>query len=316
MGVGSMVRSYFTPHAVRARSVLLIQHVEALKHRCRFAALGPAGAAETPSRRVDDRTISVDEMSDPTRYDVSNGVATITLDYPERRNSFGQALLKSLIEHFDAAVAEESVRVIVLTNTGTTFSAGADLKEDSSKLGPDAPSFSDVIERIDASPKPVIGRIAGHSAGGGAALVIACDFAVLSTEARIGITEVRLGIAPVPVAAMLAHRLTPRALTESFLTGEMLDADRAAELGLVNRAVPADKLDATVEHYVDALVRSGPNALRVTKRVLNDMVGRPASDNAQLAAAVGVDEALNAERREGVSAFVEKRPPSWIPDAT
>lgn len=255
-------------------------------------------------------------MSDPTRSLVADGVATITLDYPERRNAFGQALLKSLIVHFDDAVADESVRVIVLTNTGTTFSAGADLKEDSSKLGPDAPSFSDVVERIDASPKPVIGRIAGHAAGGGAALVIACDIAVLASTARIGITEVRLGIAPVPVAAMLAHRLTPRALTESFLTGEMLDAERAAELGLVNRAVPEGELDAAVDRYIEALVSSGPEALRVTKRVLGDMIGRSASDNAELAAAIGVDEALNAERREGVAAFVEKRSPSWIPDAT
>lgn len=255
-------------------------------------------------------------MSDPTRSLVADGVATITLDYPERRNSFGQDLLKSLIANFDDAVADESVRVIVLTNTGTTFSAGADLKEDSSKLGPDAPSFADVIERIDASPKPVIGRIAGHAAGGGAALVIACDIAVLVSTARVGITEVRLGIAPVPVAAMLAHRLTPRALTESFLTGEMYDAERAAELGLVNRAVPEDELDATVDRYVEALVSSGPEALRVTKRVLGDMIGRPAADNAELAAAIGVDEALNAERQEGVAAFVEKRSPSWIPGAT
>ena len=255
-------------------------------------------------------------MSEPTRYDVADGVATITLDYPERRNSFGQALLLSLLGHFDAAVADSSVRVIVLTNTGTTFSAGADLKEDKAALGPGAPSFADIIERIDASPKPVIGRIAGHAAGGGAALVIACDLAVLSQEARIGITEVRLGIAPVPVAAMLAHRLTPRALTESFLTGEMLDADRAAELGLVNRAVPEDELDATVGGYVEALVRSGPEALRVTKGILGQMIGRPASENAELAATIGADEALNAERHEGVAAFMEKRSPAWIPEAT
>lgn len=258
---------------------------------------------------------SVGLMSDPTSYALTSGVATISLDYLERRNSFGQALLRSLIDHLDKAVADPSVRVIVLTNTGTTFSAGADLKEDSSTLGPDAPTFHHVIERIDASPKPVVGRIAGHAAGGGAALAIACDVSVMTDEARIGLTEVRLGIAPVPVAAMLAHRLTPRALTESFLTGEMLDAKRAAELGLVNRAVPEDELDVTVERYVDAFIRSGPEALRVTKRVLAAMIGRPASANAELAAGLGVDEPLNAERHEGVAAFVEKRPPSWMPDA-
>ena len=260
--------------------------------------------------------VSVGQMSDPTRYAVANGVATITLDYPERRNAFGQALLKSFLGHLDDALGDDAVRVIVLTNTGTTFSAGADLKEDAAKLGPDAPSFADLIEQIDASPKPVIGRIAGHAAGGGAALVIACDLAVLAEGARIGITEVRLGIAPIPVAAMISHRLTPRALTESFLTGEMMDAQRAADIGLVNRAVPETELDAAVEHYADALVRSGPEALRVTKGILADMIGRPAADNAKLAASVGVDEALNAERQEGVTAFMEKRSPAWIPETT
>ena len=250
-------------------------------------------------------------MSDPTRYAVADGVATITLDYAERRNAFGQDLLRSLLANLDAAVADDAIRVVVLSNTGTTFSAGADLKEDPASLGPDAPTFFDVIERVDASPKPVVARVAGHAAGGGAALVIACDVAVMVDSARIGITEVRLGIAPVPVAALLAHRLTPRALTESFLTGEMLEATRAAELGLVNRVVPETELDATVHRYVDALVGNGPEALKVTKRVLADMVGRPAATNAELAAAFTPGDALDAERREGVAAFVEKRPPAW-----
>lgn len=253
-------------------------------------------------------------MSDPTSYALTAGVATITLDHAERRNSFGQGLLTSLIGHLDQAVADPSVRVIVLTNTGTTFSAGADLKEDSASLGPDAPTFHDVIARIDASPKPVVGRIAGHAAGGGAALAIVCDLAVMTEQARIGLTEVRLGIAPVPVAAILAHRLTPRALTEAFLTGEMLDAERAAALGLVNQAVPESELDATVDGYVDALVRSGPEALRVTKGVLANMVGRSSTANAELAAAHVGDDALSAERTEGVAAFVAKRSPAWIPD--
>jgi methylglutaconyl-CoA hydratase len=253
-------------------------------------------------------------MSEPTSLTVANGVATITLDLPERRNSFGQALLRSLLAHLDAAVTDATVRVMVLTNTGNTFSAGADLKEDRNALGPDAPTFFDVIDRIDASPKPVVARVNGHAAGGGAALAIACDIAVAVDTARIGITEVRLGIAPLPVAAVLVHRLTPRALTESFLTGEMLDAGRAAELGMVNAAVPEAELDATVARYVDALVRSGPEALRVTKRALAEMVLRPADQAAEVAERHDGDDAVDVERREGVAAFVEKRAPQWIPE--
>ena len=244
---------------------------------------------------------------------VTGGVATITLDSPERRNSFGQPLLRSLLAQLDAAVADDEVRVIVLTNTGNTFSAGADLKEDRSTIGPDDPTFFDVVARIDASPKPVVGRIAGHAAGGGAVVVVACDIAVVTDEARIGITEVRLGLPPVPVASILAHRMTPRALSEAFLAAEMLSAQRAVELGMANRAVPAGELDATVAGYVDALLRGGPVALAVTKEALGAMVGNPASVNAEVADRFRHSGFTSPEAAEGVAAFVEKRDPSWVP---
>ncbi|MGF1599226.1 MAG: enoyl-CoA hydratase-related protein [Acidimicrobiales bacterium] len=253
-------------------------------------------------------------MSEPTTSVVAGGVATITLDAPERRNAFGQPLLRSLLAALDAAEADDDVRVIVLTNTGTTFSAGADLKEDRSTIGPDDPTFFDVVARIDHCPKPVVGRIAGHAAGGGAAVVVACDLAVLVDTARLGITEVRLGLPPVPVAAILAHRLTPRALSEAFLAAEMMSAQRAVELGMANMAVPGDELDAAVERYVDALLRGGPSTLAVTKRALAAMVGRTAEENAEVARTHGGDGFASGEAREGVAAFVEKRPASWIPE--
>lgn len=254
-------------------------------------------------------------MTEPTTMAVVGGVATITLDSPERRNSFGQPLLRSLLAQFDSAVADDEVRVIVLTNTGNTFSAGADLKENRSAIGPDDPTFFDVVERIDASPKPVVGRIAGHAAGGGAAVVVACDIAVVTDEARIGITEVRLGLPPVPVASILAHRMTPRALSEAFLAAEMLSAQRAVELGMANRAVPAAELDEVVAGYVDALLRGGPVALAVTKEALGSMVGNPASVNAEVADRFRHSGFTSPEAVEGVAAFVEKRDPAWIPPA-
>lgn len=252
-------------------------------------------------------------MTAPTHCVIERGVATITLDAPERRNSFGQPLLKSLLGHLDAAGEDESVRVIVLTNNGTVFSAGADLKEDRSTIGPDDPTFFDVVARIDASPKPVVGRIAGHAAGGGAAVVVACDIAVVLDTARIGITEVRLGIPPVPVASILAHRMTPRALFEAFLAADMMSAERAVELGMANVAVPADALDETVARYVDALLRGGPSSLTTTKRALQDMIGRTAAENAATAARHHGDAFTSAEGKEGVAAFVGKRDASWVP---
>jgi methylglutaconyl-CoA hydratase len=252
-------------------------------------------------------------MNDPTRYETAAGVATITLDSPERRNAFSQPLLQGLMAGLRQAEADDDVRVVVITNTGTTFSAGADLKEDRASLGPDPLTFVDICHTLDAFDKPVLARVAGHAAGGGAALAVCCDLAIAVDTARIGITEVRIGIPPNGVAALLAHRLSRRALYESFLVGEMMTAARAVELGMLNLAVPTAELDDTVARYVDGLVRGGPKSLAVTKRMLNAM-GQLSPEQAELLA----DEASRGafervEAREGVTAFLQKRPAAWIP---
>jgi len=241
------------------------------------------------------------------------GVTTITLDWPERRNAFGQPLITGLLDALDGAITDEATRVIVLTNTGTTFSAGADLKEDRASLPADAFTFVNITDRIAMSPKPVIGRIAGHAAGGGAALAAMCDFAIASEDVRIGITEVRIGIPPAGVADLLVHRLSPRAATEAFLTGEMMSASRAADLGLINRAVPADQLDAEVGAVVESLVRSAPKAIAATKRLLAEMRELSTSQTRRHGQLFSAGLFDSNEAKEGVSAFLEKRDPAWLP---
>ncbi len=251
----------------------------------------------------------------PTRYEVVAGVATITLDAPQKRNAFSQNLVLGILDGLEQARRDETVRVIVLTNTGTTFSAGADLKEDRASLRPDAKSFVDIVHAIDACPKPVLARVAGHAAGGGAALVACCDVAIASDEVRIGITEVRIGVPPSGVAALLAHRMGRRELFEAFLVGDMMPAARAAELGLVNLAVPAAELDATVARYVDGLVRGGPRSLAATKRLLQGMTGLTPTQSQLLADEASRGAFESSEAREGVASFLEKRPAAWIPQA-
>jgi methylglutaconyl-CoA hydratase len=260
-----------------------------------------------------DPTFCEATMTDPIRYETAGGVATITLDAPERRNAFSQALLQGIMAGLRRAEADQAVRVVVITNTGTTFSAGADLKEDRASLGPDALTFVDVIHALDASAKPVVARVAGHAAGGGAALAACCDVAIAADTARIGITEVRIGIPPGGVAALLAHRMSRRALYESFLVGDMMPATRAVELGMLNLAVPAEELDETVNRYVDGLVRGGPRALAVTKRLLNAMEQLTPDQAETLADEASRGAFERSEAREGVSAFLEKRSARWIP---
>ena len=249
----------------------------------------------------------------PVRSETASGVTTITLDWPERRNAFGQPLLISLIDLMDRALADNTTRVIVLTNTGTTFSAGADLKEDRSALAPGYPTFVDVTDRIIASPKPVVGKIAGHAAGGGAALAAMCDIAIASENARIGITEVRIGVPPGGVASLLAHRLSPRDAVEAFLTGDMMPATRAAELGLINRAVPADELDRAVNAIVDSLVRGAPKSIAATKRLLAEMRELAPNQTRRHSELFSRGLFESDEGKEGVAAFLEKRDPNWMP---
>ena len=256
-------------------------------------------------------------MTSPTTYHAIGGVGTITLDAPERRNTFGQALMQSLMGHFRQALDDPTVRVIVLTNTGSTFSAGADLKEGRDPSAePGRLPFHDILDAVDRSPKPVIGRIAGHAAGGAAALVAMCDFSVAVDTARIGITEARLGLPPADVAAYLAHRLTYRSLIEAFLAAEMMPAQRAVELGLLNASVPADQLDATVDRYARALILTGPTAIATTKRWLQTMV-QLTPDQAKAMAREAMSASLfdSPEGAEGVAAFLERRPPNWAVSA-
>ena len=252
-------------------------------------------------------------MSDPVRYEVSKGVATITLDAPERRNAFSQDLVKGLLAGLAAAGADEAVRVVVVTNTGGTFSAGADLKEDRASLGPDAATFVDVVRVIEALPKPVVAKVAGHAAGGGAALAACCDVAIAVSTARIGITEVRIGVPPHGVAALLARRMTKRALFEAFLVADMMPAARAADLGLINLAVEPQAFDETVARYVDGLIRGGPHSLAATKRLLLHMDELTPAQAELLANEASRGAFERSEAKEGVASFIGKRPAAWIP---
>lgn len=247
-----------------------------------------------------------------TVYEAAGGVATIIMDAQERRNAFGRDLRESLLADFEAALADPAVRVIVLTNAGSSFSAGADVKEERNPEHPWPLPYHEILEAVDRSPKPVVARVAGHAAGGAACLVAMCDISVVADTARIGITEVRLGAPPVDVVAYLASRIPYRFLLEALITGEMMPAQRAVELGLANVAVPVGELDATVARYVESLIKSAPNAIATTKRWLQTMVHLTADQSKALGReAVSTSLFTSVEATEGIEAFVQKRPPSW-----
>ncbi|GAA1685530.1 enoyl-CoA hydratase family protein [Nonomuraea maheshkhaliensis] len=255
-------------------------------------------------------------MTDLVHKDLAGGVATITLDSPPNRNALSSRLLAQLADRLSWALAEPEVRVIVLTATGKVFCSGADLKEQRAAEGrPDAPvtaSFPEVLGLIWDSPKPVVCRLNGTARAGGLGLVAACDFAVAPLTASFAFTEVRLGVAPAMIAVPVLRRLNARAAAEYFLTGEVFDASRAVEIGLLSRAVPEDELDAAVAHYTGMLIKGGPEALAITKRLVREVPALSFRDGLSRMTELSAERFTSEEGQEGIAAFMDKRAPKWV----
>ena len=190
---------------------------------------GDAGTAAVPARA-------------PVTWHLTNrGVMTITLDDPDARNVLNNHSVPMLIEAFELATSDERARVVVLTGSGNTFCAGADLRGAVTAGGAFDDRAPAAVARLLAlmldCPKPVVGRVQGHVAGGGNGLVAACDLAVAVEEARFAFSEVRVGVAPAVISTVCLRRMPPAIASELFLTGERVSAERAREAGLVHRVV-------------------------------------------------------------------------------
>ncbi len=252
------------------------------------------------------------------RYDVADSVATITLDRPESRNRLDAAAMSELVRHLGQAAGDPGVRAIVLTGTGSTFCAGADL---SAAVGGDEAGFAGsgpqalvgVLSAMLAHPKPIVGRIQGHVAGGGNGLVAACDVAIASADARFAFSEVRIGLAPAVISVVCLQVMHRREAQELLLTGERVDAERALRSGLVTRVVPADELDTAVDASVTTFLECGPQALARTKELLRRVPALDAHAGFDMAATMSAELFASDEAREGMTAYLEKRRPNWAP---
>lgn len=255
--------------------------------------------------------------SELVHLDVTAGVATITLDSPPNRNALSAQLRRELLAHLDAAIADEAVRVIVLTHTGTVFCAGMDLKESrgTSAQQQGVTEVPRILQTLWDSPTPVIARLSGPARAGGVGIVAACDVAVAAEDVTFAFSEVRIGVIPAVISVTVLPRLSARAAHELFLTGETFDAARAATVGLINRAVSADGLDDEVARYADMLRRGAPGALAGAKKMLRR--ARPSSMAEDFAEMNTLSARYFAgeEGQEGIRAFAEKRTPAWVPQA-
>lgn len=251
-------------------------------------------------------------MTSAVHYDVADGVATLTIDAPARRNALSAPLLAELGKHLDSAASDAAVRTVVLTHVGPVFSSGMDLSQVADVPAEQQPivAFPALLQRIWEFRKPVIARVAGKARAGGIGLIAACDIAVATPEVDFAFTEVRLGVVPAVISVPLLPRLSPRAAHELFLTGETFGADRALQIGLLN-VVTAD-LDAEVRRYTGIFDLCEPNALDGTKQLLRrDRSGLSMADDFAAMSELSARYFASAQAQEGIAAFAAKRPPSW-----
>jgi methylglutaconyl-CoA hydratase len=248
------------------------------------------------------------------------GSAWITLNRPQIHNAFDDLLIADLTAELSSLAEDEAVRAVVLTGSGKSFSAGADLNwmrrtasYTEAENYADARALAKLMATLNELPKPTIARVNGAALGGGTGLVACCDIVVASTQAVFGTTEVRLGLIPSVIGPYVIAAIGARQARRLMLTGERIAAAEAARIGLVHQVVDPDELDRTIESNLGHLLAGGPSALAAAKRLIRDLAGRPLgpdliADTAERIAALRA----TPEAREGIAAFLAKRSPFWL----
>ncbi|MDE2197105.1 MAG: enoyl-CoA hydratase/isomerase family protein [Gammaproteobacteria bacterium] len=251
----------------------------------------------------------------------SRGVATLTINRPEKHNAFDDAIIAELTQKLIQLNNDKKVRVVILTGAGKSFSAGADISWMRSMAGyseaeniEDALKLAELMDVLNTLRKPSIARVNGPAFGGGVGLVACCDVAIASEAARFALTEVRLGLVPAVISPYVIAAIGIRQARRCFLTADAIGALEARHAGLVHAVVPHEKLDDAVADEAELLLKGSPAALAACKELIAGQSAAGVSarralklKTAQLIAQLRVSE----EGQEGLSAFLEKRPPKW-----
>ncbi|NJM42975.1 MAG: enoyl-CoA hydratase/isomerase family protein [Brachymonas sp.] len=254
------------------------------------------------------------------RIEVNGLVARVTLTRSEMRNAFNDEVIAEITQAFTQLGSREDVRVIALAAEGSAFCAGADLNwmrrmADFSREEnlADAGKLAEMLRVIYECPKPTIARVQGDVYAGGMGLVAACDVAVSVESAGYCLSEVKLGLIPATISPYVIRAMGARAAHRYFLTAERFSAQEALRIGFVHEVVSADQLDAKVDEITQALVKNSPNAVKACKKLVQTIAHADISQPLIAKTVEGIaDIRSSAEGREGVSAFLGKRKPSWL----
>ncbi len=248
-------------------------------------------------------------------------VVELTLDRPDVHNAFDDVLIAELTATLQRLDADASIRAVVLSGRGNTFSAGADLHWMRGMIGAsteanrtDSLRLATLMRTLNFLSKPTLARVNGSAYGGGVGLLTCCDIAIGVEGAKFALTEVKLGLVPAVISPYVIAAIGVRQARRLFLSGEVIDAGEAARIGLLHQVVAADELDAAIDRQLHWLHKGGPIAQHVAKRLAMGVAGSTPETaeridiaNAELIAQLRVSE----EGQEGLSAFLDKHPPHW-----
>lgn len=244
-----------------------------------------------------------------------SGVVRLTLNRPERRNALSEAMLTELGAALERIASDRSARVVVLGAAGPVFCSGHDLGEMTGRTETEYQTLfarcSNVMQQIRQLPQPVIARVQGLATAAGCQLVAACDLAVATSEARFATPGVKIGLFCTTPMVPLVRAVPPKVAMEMLLTGTPISAERALTVGLINRVVPADQLDSCIRELTDAIVASSPMTLSLGKHAFYDQLSLDEPTAYARATWVMTDNAMKHDAQEGISAFLQKRPPQW-----
>ncbi|MCH2173213.1 enoyl-CoA hydratase-related protein [Myxococcota bacterium] len=251
------------------------------------------------------------------RVETTDRIMTVTLADVDNRNALGAAVVNGMHDAITQANATQDIRAVVITNDGNTFCAGANLKEQSGASQGSRPKvgFEALLAQIQTSPTPIIGKINGHVVGGGNGLAAALDVAIAREDVKFGFTEVRLGVVPAIISVVCLPKMRRGDAMEMFLRGSRFPAAKAAEFGLIARAVPGDELDAAVDEVLDDLRLGGPNALEHAKRLVNEVPKFSQEEAFAWTSELSARLFKSDEAAAGMRAFLKREPPPWAKDS-
>ncbi len=244
-------------------------------------------------------------------------ISTLTLNRPEKRNAISAEMIGELLRALDEAEAS-AARVVILTGAGPVFSAGMDLNylktfpsQSPEQIVEDARRIASMFRRLWSFPKPTIAAVNGPAIAGGTGLATLADFTLAVPEAKFGYTEVRIGFIPAIVSSFLVRQVGEKRARDLLLSGRLIDAQEAREMGLVNEVVPLEKLLPRARELAADLAALSPTALAHTKRLLVSLAESELDREIELAVQASAHARSTADFREGLAAFLEKRKPLW-----